>query len=869
MNIHNFDSDQVIKEFKSSKDGLTEEDAKNRLIKFGPNKLKETKKESKIVKFLSQFKNLMIIVLLIAAIISFIISYINKESYLDSIIILLIVFINAILGYLEEQKADEAIESLKKMQTTKVKVKRDGVVKYLNSEDLVSGDIVLIEAGDKVSADGRLIIASSLKVDESSLTGESIAVLKSTDSLKKEVALNDRTDMVYAGTNVVYGKGEYIVTSTGMNTEIGIIAGSLDNTKVEITPLQKKMNGISKVLTIIISIVILVMFIICMIKDMKITEALLLAISLAVAAIPEGLPAVITVILSLGMSILAKKKAIVRKMSSVETLGSTEIICTDKTGTITQNKMELKEIYFDDLTWNSDYVMKENMFFYNMVLNNDVEENEQELIGDPTEVAITNYLQKSLNPFEIKEKYPRVDEIPFDSERKMMSVICMINGGKYLFTKGSFDSVINVCTKIEINGKIKPLDGKMRQKLMKIEEEKSSHALRLLAFAYKELKGNEKEEKDLIFEGLIGVIDPPRVDVKESVEMCKKAHIKPIMITGDSLNTAIAIAKEIGILTKEEQAITGSVLDKLTEDELFKNISKYTVYARVSPMNKLSIVNAWKKHGKVVAMTGDGVNDAPAIKASDIGIGMGITGTEVSKSVADIILVDDSFSTIVTAVKEGRRIFDNIRNVITYLLIGNITEVITVFIGLLFGFTIFVPIQLLFINLITDSIPAIALAFEEAESDIMNRKVRKKDSSFFTPFLIGKLLVSSILKSIAILFVYFLNYHISGPEVAGTIAFLCLMMLELGFAYSCKNIKKTVIGKNIFNNSKLNICILGIVVIGIILFLTPLKSIFNLTSISIIEFLYCIVIVIVMIVIDELLKTYLAKKLKDEQNCNT
>ena len=861
---YNLDTEEIIKKLKSDKDGLTEEEASKRLAKFGPNKLKESKKESKFVKFLSQFKNLMIIVLLLAAIISFVISYINKESYLDSIIILLIVFINAILGYLEEQKADEAIESLKKMQTTKVKVKRKGVVKYLNSENLVIGDIVLLEAGDKVSADGRLILTNVLKVDEASLTGESVAILKSVDTLKKEVALNDRTNMVYAGTNVVYGKGEYIVTKTGMETEIGKIAGSLDNTKAEITPLQKKINGISKVLTIIISIVILIMFIVCMIKDMAITEALLLAISLAVAAIPEGLPAVITVILSLGMNVLAKKKAIVRKMSSVETLGSTEIICTDKTGTITQNKMELKEIYVDGKTYNSDDSIKENMFFYNLLLNNDIEENEQGLIGDPTEVAIINYLQKKGDPIKIKEQYSRIDEIPFDSERKMMSVVYVIDDKKYLFTKGSFDSVINACTQIEINGNIKPLDEKIRQKLKEIEKEKSSRALRLLAFAYKEIKGNEKEEKDLIFEGLVGVIDPPRIDVKASVETCKKAHIKPIMITGDSLDTAIAIAKEIGILTNDKEAITGSELDKLTEEELYRNINQYTVYARVSPMNKLSIVNAWKKNGKVVAMTGDGVNDAPAIKASDIGIGMGITGTEVSKSVADIILVDDSFSTIVTAVKEGRRIFDNIRNVITYLLIGNITEVITVFVGLLFGYSIFIPIQLLFINLITDSIPAIALAFEEADSDIMNRKVRKKDSSFFTPFLIGKLLVSSILKSIAILFVYFLNLHISGPDVAATIAFLCLMILELGFAYSCKNIKKPVIGKKIFNNSKLNGCILGIIILGIIIFLTPLKSIFNLTSISLIQFLYCIMIVLVMIIIDELLKIVLAKKLKDE-----
>ena len=863
MKFYHLNNKEVLEKLKSNENGLTEEEVLKRLREDGPNKLKEKKQASQIVKFLSQFKNLMILVLLIAALVSFIISYINKESYLDSIIILLIVFINAILGYLEERKADEAIESLKKMQTTKVKVRRNGLVSYINSEELVRGDIVLLEAGDKISADARLLSVNSLKVDEASLTGESDSVIKNTNIIDQEVGISDQSNMVFAGTNVVYGKGECVVTKTGMSTEIGIIASSLDQAKTELTPLQKKINGISKVLTIIISIVIVVMFVVSIIKDMPITESLLLAISLAVAAIPEGLPAVITIILSLGMSVLAKKKAIVRKMSSVETLGSTEIICTDKTGTITENKMELKEIYFDNKTIENDEKIEENFFLYNMALNHDVEVNEEKMIGDPTEVAIIKYLEKSIDPFALKNRFTRIDEIPFDSERKMMSVICKIKNKKFLFTKGSFDSVIKACTKIEIKGKIKNLTEKELQILNKVEKEKSNRALRLLAYAYKELKEDKEEETDLIFQGLTGVIDPPRKDVKESIKLCKSAHIKPIMITGDSLNTAVAIAKDIGILTSKTEAITGSELDKMTSLELEQNIEKYKVYARVSPMNKLAIVKAWKKRGKVVAMTGDGVNDAPAIKASDIGIGMGITGTEVSKSVADIILVDDSFSTIVSAVKEGRRIFDNIRNVITYLLIGNITEVITVFVGLIFGYSIFFPIQLLFINLITDSIPAICLAFEEASSDIMQRKVRKKDSSFFTPFLISKILVSSLLKSIAILFVYFLNLQISGPEVAGTTAFLCLMILELCFAYSCKNIKRPVIGKRIFNNSKLNISILGLIILDIIIFITPLKSIFDLTSITIIEFLYCMMIIIVMIVIDELLKVHLTKKFKD------
>ena len=499
-----------------------------------------------------------------------------------------------------------------------------------------------------------------------------------------------------------------------------------------------------------------------------------------------------------------------------------------------------------------------------MALNNDTEINEEQRIGDPMEVAIMEYLQHIKDPFIIKQNHPRKREIPFDSERKMMSVVCEINKREYIFTKGSFDSVIKRCTKIEIKGKINKLTKEEIKRLKKLEKDKSGKALRLLAYAYKPLAKNELgEENDLIFQGLIGVMDPPRSDVAQAIKVCKKAHIRPIMITGDSLNTAVAIAKDIGILTNDKEAITGEELDQLTEDELYQNIFKYSVYARVSPMNKLSIVNAWKRRGKVVAMTGDGVNDAPAIKASDIGIGMGITGTEVSKSVADIILVDDSFSTIVAAVKEGRRIFDNIRNVITYLLIGNLTEVIIVFVGLLFGYTIFFPIQLLFINLITDSIPAIALAFEDASSDVMSKKARKKDSSFFTPFLISKILISSCLKSFAILFIYFVNLHLYSADIAETTAFLCLIALELCFAYSCKNIKKPVINKNIFNNFKLNISILGLMIISTLLFVTPLKSIFHLTNITWIQFLYCIMIVMVMFIFDELLKIKLSKKFKD------
>ena len=865
MNFYNEEIKDVLKKLNTDEKGLTEKNAQKRLEQDGPNKLTEAKKESYILKFLKQFKNLMIIILFIAAIISFFISYQNNESYLDSIIIILIVFINATLGFLEELKADKAIENLKKMQTTKVKVKRDNEIKYIASEEVVRGDIIVLEAGDKVPADARLISTNLLKVDESSLTGESVAVLKSNETLKDQTVLSEQKNMIFAGTNIVYGKCIAVVTKTGMATEIGLIAESLNQEEEKITPLQKKINGISKVLTIIISIIIAIMLFVSIIKGMELTEAFLLAISLAVAAIPEGLPAVITIILSLGMNDLAKKNAIVRKISSVETLGCTEIICTDKTGTITENKMELREICYNGiLIKENEAIDSNNIFFYNLLLNNNVEKNIEEYIGDPTEVAIIKYLEKFFDVWSLKKEIKIIKEIPFDSERKMMSVVCSINNKTYFLTKGSYDSVIKCCSHIERNNKISKLNSNIRKELNELEQEESNKALRLLAFAYKEIKDDKDyKEENLIFEGFTGIMDPPRKDVKEAILLCKKAHIKPIMITGDSLNTALAIGKEIGIITNDEEAITGQELDQLTEEQLKEKVLKYQIYARVSPLNKLNIIKAWKSHKKVVAMTGDGVNDAPALKASDIGIGMGITGTEVSKGVSDIILVDDSFSTIVTAVKEGRRIFDNIRNVITYLLIGNITEIIVVFMGLLFGYTIFLPIQLLFINLITDSIPAISLAFEQASSDIMNREVRKKDS-FFTPFLVSKLLVSSILKSIGILFIYFLNLKIATPEIAETTAFLTLMALELCFAYSCKNIKEPVLNKNLFNNKALNICTLILMLIGIIIFITPLRELFNLVPIHLTEILYSLMIVLILIIIDELLKPILSKKFKDE-----
>lgn len=868
MKYHELDYQDVLKELNTRESGLTTKEVESRLQIDGKNKLKEVKQKSKIMKFMEQFNDLMIIILLLSAIISFVISIINKESFTDSIIIIAIVIINAILGFVQELKADKSVKALSKMQITKVKVKRDNDIFIVNSEDIVKGDILVLESGDTIPADARIIWEASLKVDESSLTGESIPVSKNTDLLSADVLLSERVNMIYSGTSIVYGKCQAVVTEIGMSTEFGHIAQSLNKEEKEITPLQKKINGISKFLSLIIAIVIFDMFIVGILKDMEIAEVIMLSISLAVAAIPEGLPAVITIILSLGMSAMAKKRAIVRKMSSVETLGCTEIICSDKTGTITQNKMMVKEIFFDNKLYRDEFFLTENMLLDIMLLNNDVTKGEDGYIGDPTEIALYEFCSKYLNIDNVKSNHLRIDELPFDSDRKMMSTVNMFGSDIMLLTKGSFDSIIERSTKILEHGKIVKLTAKKKKELKQIEITESNKAYRILAFAYKKLKDsyimNDKIESELIFVGLSCMIDPPRDDVEEAIELCKKAHIKPIMITGDSLTTATAIAREVGILESDNEAILGVELDKYSKEELKEVVKNYSVYARVSPINKLAIVNAWKENKKIVAMTGDGVNDAPALKVANIGIGMGITGTEVSKGVSDIILADDSFSTIVSAIKEGRRIFDNIRNVLVYLLTSNIAEVLIVFVGMLFGVEIFLPIQLLYINLVTDGIPAIALAFEGSDKNIMTRKSRKKDSSFFTPFLIAKIVISSMLKFISVLLIYFVNINYYDINVATSMAFLTLILLEMSFAYSCRNLKKNVFNKGIFSNHYMNKSMLILIIMQVIIFITPLSNIFKITGLSLLQMSYCLLSVLIIFLINEFTKKIISLKFKDE-----
>lgn len=856
---HHLNVNEVLELLNSDLDGISSVEAKNRLEKYGVNALKSVHKRSKFWKFIDQFKDLMVGILLAAAIVSLVISILNHESFIDSIAIIAIVIINAILGFLQEEKADEAVNALSKMQVSMVKVKRDGETIEVPSADIVPGDVIFLEAGDSVPADARLIWQTSLQVDESALTGESVPATKALSALKTDTPLSQRNNMVYSGTNVVNGRAQAVVCTTGMGTQIGLIADSLQAVKKEITPLQQKINDISKVLSIVIFFIIIVMLVVGLVRGQPLMDALMLAVSLAVAAIPEGLSAIITIIMSIGVRDMARKRAIVRVLSSVETLGSTEIICSDKTGTITENKMRIRELYYNGRTVSADELDKTNPLFFAMMLANDAEKNHQKYIGDPTEIALYECLEDYYNLDEFRDHNPRVGEIPFDSERKMMTTVNKMTdfGQFFVWTKGSFDSVISKCHRILENGENHDITEEIIKRLKDVEAEKSGKTYRVLAFAYKEvssdLKIDASLEEDLVFLGFTAMVDSPRPDVKPAIEACKLAGIRPIMITGDSDTTASAIAKDVGIIDSDDGVITGQELDKMSDDELLQNIEKYSVYARVSPMNKLSIVNTWRNKGKVVAMTGDGVNDAPALRAADIGVGMGISGTDVAKAEADVVLMNDSFATIVAAVGEGRKIFDNIKNVLTYLLTGNIAEVLIVFIGMFIVSTnngeMFNPIQLLYINLITDSVPAIMLAYEKESDGIMRRPVQKNSKSFFTRFLSLRIMMSSITKTVAIIGAYLLTN-------STTCAFFTLVLTEMAFAYTCRNLE-IPIWKLKGANRNLNISMVVLLIIQVVFFFTPIGKIMGLEDMNAIDAMISIIMVLAVFVLDELTKPVL------------
>lgn len=854
--------DELYKRLNSNIDGLTEEEAKKRLEINGQNKLTESKKKSSMLVFLGQFNDFMIILLLIASIFSAFVSYIRNESYIDSIIIIIIVIINATLSFIQEKKASAAIDELNKMFITNNYVIRKGEKKSIDVRNIVVGDIVELEAGDYVSADARIIKSDCLEVNESTLTGESKSIKKDNSNIEDEKELYERKNMVYAGCNVTNGHAFVIIISTAMNTELGKIANSLINKKSDITPLQKKINKISKVLTYVILVIIIAMMIIGLLMKNDFFDILMLSISLAVAAIPEGMSSIITIILSVGMTTMAKRNVIIRKMASVETLGSTDVICSDKTGTITQNKMLVKSVYVNNKLYSDDDQIP-NLKLLSLCANmcHNVTENidKETFMGDETEVSIYKYLKKC----NLIEHTRRIKEYPFDSERKMMTVINEINGKEYSFTKGSLDSVINNCNQYISDGNLYYMSDEYKKMIFDIEKEQSTKSLRILAFAYKSENLNVPEQS-MIFIGLIGMMDPPREDVLSAILTCRNSGIKPIMITGDSINTARAIAKDVGIIDVDSSAIEGKIVDKMTDDELIKAVNHYQVYARISPSTKLRIVEALQVQGLVVAMTGDGVNDAPAIQKADIGIGMGITGTEVVKKVADCILVDDSFSTIVSGVEEGRRITSNIKKVVLYLLAGNIVEVILVFLSMLLNIEIFTTLQLLWINLITDSIPAIMLAFEKADNDIMdNSPANKANTTFFTPFLTAKIVISALLKSAIIMTLFIYIVRTRDVSIASSLMFLYLITNELLYAFSCRNLKHTVLNKNLFENKKLNIGVGIIAIIQIIILSTPLSKFFIVEGITLPDILLTLGICLITCIIGELIKPLYSKLFKD------
>lgn len=864
--------EEVLNELSSSVNGLSKKEALKRLNSYGINAIDDNNKNSKLFLFFKQFQDSMVIMLLIVSLISFIYSSTVNESYADTLLILAIVILNVFMGFFQESRAEASISSLKKVDNTKIKVKRDNEIVMCNYTKLVPGDIIVLEAGDKIPADCRVIESYSAKVDESILTGESATVLKNSDPISKNVLINDRTNMIYSGCSVISGKIVALVTATGMNTELGRIAKSITDKKDIPTPLQKKISEISKNLTIAIIFIIALVFLYnILVIHNNILQVIMLCISLMVSAVPEGLPAVISIALSLGVKELAKKKTLARTLSSVETLGSVEVICSDKTGTITKNKMTVTKFFSNGMIKQFDSKNDtDQLNLLNMLLCNNSNIGKK-ITGDPTETALVDFAFKN-NPKLKKINFTRKLEISFDSERKLMSTINEVAKEELLFTKGSLESILERSKFYLENNRIQKLTKEKRLEFLDIEKSLAHDALRVIAFSYRKISKSEytnkqdeellKLEQNLIFTGMVGMIDPPREHVKESISLCKEAGIIPIMITGDSLNTALAISKNIGLISSDDEGIEGKNLSKYSDSEMINLVKKYRVYARVSPNDKVRIVSAWQKNQKVVAMTGDGVNDAPAIKLAHIGIGMG-SGTEVTKSVSDILLLDDCFNTIVTAVKEGRRIYNNIRNVILYSLSSNFAEIALVIIGMLMNVNILLPIHILYIDLVTDAILSICLAFEKSGKNIMKEPPHKSSNKFFTPFMTAFLIISSVIEVLIIYIVYKLGLYYYGETIAQSMAFLCLVAQEMIFAYSCRNLKESIIRHGLFSNKYVNIGFIMLILLQVIIFLTPLKNILRIVTLNFNQLLIIIIINILAFIILELLKPFITNKFKD------
>ena len=849
--MYSKNEDEIFKILNSNIDGLDSKETKKRINDYGQNIIINKKKMPWILRFLKQFNDTMIIILLVVALLLYFYRYFYSHEYTDTLVILFVVFINAIVGFIQEEKATLVLRDLKKYETSTCKVKRDDKIIVINTKELVPGDIIYLESGETVPADIRILSCESLKVDESALTGESVPVQKSSEVLKNNLILQEQKNMLFLGTNITNGKCTGIVVSTGKNTEIGKIALSLNEIDRIETPLQLKIKELSKKITFIVFIILIFIFILALINKYTMLEIIMLCSSLAVAAIPEGLPTVITITLSVGISNLAKKKTVVKQMQAVETLGAIDIICSDKTGTITQNKMTVKE----------EYVIDENMLNYICALCNDGLIYEDKYVGDPTETCLYEYLyNKKIDSLKLRKKCERLLDIPFDSDRKMFTTLNKIDNEVYILCKGSMDSLIEKVNLSKIE----------KQEVLDKVKNLSKGALRTLGFAYKKLnyvpkdiKELEKEENNLSFAGILGMIDPPRESVKKSVELCKNAGIRPIMITGDSIDTAIAIAKNVGIIDNDSEAILGSELDKYNDEELKNIVKRYSVYARVNPSHKERIVFALQNSGKIVAMTGDGVNDAPAIKDAHVGVGMGITGTDVTKSASDIVLMDDSFSTIVVAVEEGRRIYNNIRNNIVFSLSSNFAEIFTIIIGLLTKTTILLPIYILFIDLVTDSIPSICLSFEKSEDSIMNKKPRGINKPLFTPFIKSCIASSAIIETIFVVLTYFISLKIYGQETAMSLALLSMVVQEIVYSISCRNLKESVVKQGLFSNKAMNYGLLLILLIELIVFVTPIGKLISITLIDISLILIVFLINFMAIFIYELIKPFLVKWFKD------
>ena len=861
MIFHNKLKEDVLKALSTDcEKGLSNEQISQLQIKFGKNKLNEKKKKSNFQRFLDQFKDAMIIILILAAIVSFIVACVegNPKEFFEPVLILLIVILNAIMGVLQESKAERALDALKNMSAPHARVVRNGEESVIDASELVPGDIIKLEAGDYIPADARLIRSTSLKSEESALTGESVPSEKNAEALVDEKApIGDRSNMVYSGCSVTYGTASAVVTATGMNTEMGKIANLLEGEGDTQTPLQKKLAQLGKYLGFMALAACAVIFVVGVLNNIPVLEIFMTAVSLAVSAIPEGLPAIVTIVLSIGVQRMVKRNALIRRLPAVETLGSASIICSDKTGTLTQNRMTLVKAYIDgenteEISENNSDSVRKLLAYGTLCCDGSVifdGENEQH-IGDPTETSIIVAAYKNgMTKEQLNSDCPRIGEIPFDSDRKLMTTVNTIDGKNIVIVKGAFDIMASRCTYGNL------------EKAKAVTEEMSKDALRVLAVGYKEIDTipesltSEELECGLTFMGLVGMIDPPRPEAKAAVETCRKAGIKPVMITGDHIVTASAIAKELGILEQGDKAITGSQLDGMTDKELDDEVEHISVYARVSPENKIRIVKAWQRKGQVVSMTGDGVNDAPALKAADIGCAMGVTGTDVAKGAADMTLTDDNFATIVEAVREGRGIYDNIRKVVGFLLGTNIGEVITVFLAMiLWHKTPLLSMQLLWINLVTDSLPAIALGMEPVEKDVMNKKPRSKSEGIFAHGFGVRVILQGCMFALLSLVAFRIGVNACGISGGQTMAFMVLALSQIVQAFNMRS-EHSLFKIGLFTNKKLNLAVLASILMVLLVLFTPIGVAFGLVILPIKLYLIALGLVLVPVVVMEISKS--------------